>query len=212
MAKLNKTTEPQQNPEDLVQVFAACPNFPKERAGVLALAQALKRASDDYRIPMQEIVQQCGDISSYCPTPRDIRSVSMGMRESLNNRRANSQEARWEKIYGPAQKDWSNDLIGCLSTDSPEAKLRAIHIRAVRDTLYYTEGEGKGHGDIAFWEGDHSNYGAKNANNDKYPELVAQVRAAGGWRTERELQMDWIDIPWEVPAKKRSKAAEGAAR
>lgn len=190
-------TESIHTPEDLVQTFATCPNFPAEHTGVLALAQALKRASVDFRIAMDRIVQECCDSSAFCPTPRDLRTVAIQMRDQADMKRKGNQQAEWERMYGPPQVDWSSELIGVLATADHGERLRAIHIRAIRDTLHYTEGDGIGKGDRAFWDGDHSNYGARRFNEDNYPELVAQVRAAGGWQTERELQIDWIDIPWQ---------------
>ncbi len=194
MAKLTNGNGQQQDPEKLIQNFAACSNFPREREGVLALAQALKRASDDFGIPMAEIVQQMTDISTYCPVPREIRSMAMSMRDDRRNRQLGSKHAEWERIYGPPQPEWSADLIGVLEGTPHKDRLKAIHVRAIRDMLFYTEGDGIGLGDRGFWEGDGSNFGARPYDLKHNAELVEKVRAAGGWRTERELQMDWIEI------------------
>ena len=194
MSKVGKKSDGSQSPEDLVQIFAACSNFPRDRAGVLALAQALARASSDFRVPMKEIIQQCADISTYCPVPREIRNVAIGIRDEIRSKAEENKRAQWERIYGPPDPDWPAKMMGILVSAPSAEQLRALHIRAIRDMLYYTEGEGIGMGDRPFWDGNHSNYGARNFDLDHYPELVAQVRKAGGWRTERELQMDWIDL------------------
>ncbi len=180
--------EDQSKPEDLVQAFAACENFPATQAGVIALAQALARASSDFRIPMAEIVQRCSDMSKWCPVPREIRNVALGIRDE---RRAGKEQARhtqWEQLYGPAEPEWSERLIGIAAGATHQQRLDAIHTRAIRDMLYYTEGDGREFGDRKFWE-EH----ARPLDLRDHAELVSQVRSAGGWQTERELQMDWID-------------------
>ena len=91
MGKIKRDgSEPEEAPEDLAQAWAAAGNFPKDRLGVLALAQALKRAATDFRIPMRAIVDECCSISAWCPTPYEIRSVAMGMRDAERNIRERS--------------------------------------------------------------------------------------------------------------------------
>jgi hypothetical protein len=48
--------------------------------------------------------------------------------------------------------------------------------------LFYTEGDGREQGDRDFWKD------AREHDLDHCAEMVDQVRAAGGWQTERELQ------------------------
>lgn len=84
MAKLGKKREESQpDSESLVQAFAPCGNFPKDREGLLQLAQELKRASDDFQMPMESIIRECHEISQWCPTPHELRNVAKGMREEL---------------------------------------------------------------------------------------------------------------------------------
>lgn len=82
MAKLGKKSDgKQEDPESLVQAFAACGNFPKDREGVLHLAQELKRASEDFHVPMETVIRECHDISQWCPSPHDIRNVARELHE-----------------------------------------------------------------------------------------------------------------------------------
>ncbi len=193
MPKLNKRDDDAEQPEDLIQTFAACQNFPKDRAGVLALAQALARASSDFRIAMSDIVRYCADSSTWCPTPRDIRMVAIGIRDDRRNKARGNQQAEWERIYGPPEPDWPAKLIGVLVGTKHDDTLIAVHVRAIRDMLFYTEGDGTAMGDRAFWEGDHSNIGARKFDLAHYPNMINLIRHAGGWQTERELASDWID-------------------
>lgn len=188
MAKLNrKEGDEQGNPEDLVQAFAPCGNFPKERHGVLMLAQALARASKDFGIEMAAIVRECSDSSSWCPTPADIRNVAMSMRDSARNKRKGSQFAEWEQIYGPPDPNWSANMLKTLGAGHADQKC-ACHEFAIRCMLFYTEGEGIHQGDREFWEGGPNSYTGRAFDLDHHPQLVEEIRKRGGWRTERELQ------------------------
>jgi hypothetical protein len=139
---------------------------------------------------MQKLVQRCADLSTYCPTPRELRNVAIGIRDERERQKLSDQHAKWEAIYGPPDRDWPAQMMGVLAGAKSAEQLRALHIRAVRDILYYTEGEGRDLGGRKFWQ--------KAAEVEPFPELVDQVRAAGGWRNERELQMDWVDVPWRA--------------
>lgn len=173
-------------------MFAACVNFPKDRLGVLALAQALARASKDFRVPMAGIVQRCADISTYCPVPRELRNVAIGMRDEERARKEDNRNTKWESLYGPAQPEWSEQLLGIISGAKHEDRKRAMCVRAIRDGLFYTEGEGIEMGDRQFWED------AARRNVEKHPALVRDIRNSGGWQNERELQSDWV--LWETPS------------
>ncbi len=186
-----KSEQPLHSPEDLVQTFAACENFPTNRAAVLLLAQALKRASDDFRIPMQEIVQTCADASRFCPTPREIRNMGLALRDERRQKAEGNRNAKWEALYGPPDLEWSDAFLGLAASATHPERLRAVHIRAIRDMLYYTEGDGSELGDRQYWEA------AAERDHQNYPELIAQIRTAGGWQNERELQQDWVDVAWQ---------------
>lgn len=68
-------------PEEIVmRAFARCQNFPKERIGVLGLAQGLRVASDKFGVPMERIVSSCVSESPFCPTDYDLMNVARGMR------------------------------------------------------------------------------------------------------------------------------------
>ena len=189
MGRIRKTNEPHEgNPEDLVQAFAPASNFPKERAGVLALAQALRRAADDFHIAMTDIVRECSDVSSWCPTAADIRNVARSMRDAIRNRQQKSLHAEWERIYGPPDPDWSAKLLKLAVGAPHEEQMAAMHDYAVRCVLFYTEGDGIRQGDREFWEGSANVYGAGQYEADHYPARLAKTRTIGGWRTERELQ------------------------
>lgn len=64
-------------PEDIViAAFSRCQNYPKERAGVLGLAQGLRNAATATGIAMAAIVARCQELSQYCPTDYDINQVA----------------------------------------------------------------------------------------------------------------------------------------
>jgi len=63
-------------PEELVITFSRCANYPKDRAGILALAQGLVKASRITGVPMRAIVDRCTEISQWCPTDSDLLSVA----------------------------------------------------------------------------------------------------------------------------------------
>ena len=70
----------QEYPEEMViRAFSRCQNYPKERAGVLGLAQGLRAASDRFGVPMADIIRECVESSSYCPTDTDLLAVARGL-------------------------------------------------------------------------------------------------------------------------------------
>ena len=165
-----------------VQAFAAAGNFPKEKAGVQALADALERAACDTGMTMQAIVDECLDSSAWCPTPFDLRGVALSMRDKARHAKEGSIHAAWEHIYGPPQPDWAAKLLGVL-VGAPAAETKmAMHTRAIRDMLFYIEGDGREQGDRQFWKD------AQKHDLRDHAALVEQIRSAGGWQTERDLQ------------------------
>ena len=80
MSKLHKThdnDQPEQAPEDLViSAFSRCQNYPKERTGVLGLAQGLRNAATVSGTQMAAIVARCQELSQYCPTDYDLLQVA----------------------------------------------------------------------------------------------------------------------------------------
>lgn len=170
MPKLNQDHSPE-SAEELIQHFAAAGNFPEDHNGVIALCSALKRASNDFDIPMSDIVRECSDSSAWCPTPNDIRNVAFSMRSTIRNRKSKGLYADWEKIYGPALPEWSEDLLQVAADAPHDEQKRALHLRAIRDTLMYTEGPWSKQGDRKFWDE------AAKSNVAKWPALVEQERA-----------------------------------
>lgn len=80
----------EQLPEEIVAGFSRCQNYPKDRAGVLLFAQALKRASANTGISMTEVAEACARVSRWCPTDDDLFNVAGDL---LGQRRA-AEEAR----------------------------------------------------------------------------------------------------------------------
>lgn len=176
---------------ELVMQLGAMANFPQEKSAVESLARALERAATDTGIRMQAIIDECLGISSWCPTPFDIRTVAASMKQRIQERREGSKHAEWERIYGPADPDWSSKMIRlAMNRAGHQDATRAVHEQAIRDMLYYTEGDGRNLGDRAFWEGPRRDglQSAREFDLTHYPEMVERIRREGGWRTERELQ------------------------
>ena len=165
-----------------IQAFGAAANFPKDIMGVRALADALHQAAADTGMTMKAIVRDCTETSPWCPTPFDIRGMALAMRDKIRRAKAEGKHSSWERIYGPPEPDWSRNLIGALVGATPAEHKRLTHERAIRDMLFYTEGDGREQGDRDFWKD------AREHDLDHCAEMVDQVRAAGGWQTERELQ------------------------
>ena len=117
MSKVGKQKRDDQgDPEDLVQAFAACSNFPKDRAGILALAQELRRASDDFHVPMAKIVRECGDSSSWCPTPHDLRNIAGEMRDKAKKAPFGCevcQGSGWRSYQHPVNLNDYADFCDC---------------------------------------------------------------------------------------------------
>jgi hypothetical protein len=98
MAKIDRD-EQQQDPEDLViRAFSRCQNYPKDRLGVLGLAQGLKLASDRFSVKMEEIINECVESSVFCPTDADLLNVA---RELVPKEK--SVEEKWKNRKCPFQ-------------------------------------------------------------------------------------------------------------
>lgn len=123
MPELN---EEQPLPEEIIAGFSRCQNYPKDRAGVLLFAQALKRASDNTGIPMSEIAEACARASRWCPTDEDLFNVAA----DLSGQRRAAAEA---KRQGPRKcshglcdgSGWRETwalwtLMGTESADTPK--------------------------------------------------------------------------------------------
>lgn len=82
MSKFERdTSENELCPEDLVvRAFSRCSNYPKEREGVLGLAQGLRKAATRFKIAMEAIVEACTEASTYCPTDSDLINVARALK------------------------------------------------------------------------------------------------------------------------------------
>lgn len=60
--------------------FQRCRLYPRDDEGVIALAEGLLYASDRTGIPMERIVAECKDISSFCPTDADLLRVAFDVK------------------------------------------------------------------------------------------------------------------------------------
>lgn len=185
MAKWDKKTNIKEKPAgDQIYAFATCGNFPKERAGLEALATALESAAQATGLTMSSIVDECVSSSAWCPTPFDLRQVAVSMKQQLRESREGSKHAEWYRLYGPPQPAFSSGLLEELlgREKSPQERREAIRDQAIRDTLYCTEGDGRELGDREFWAAARKKHLRDNL------EHVNRIREEGGWRTERELQ------------------------
>lgn len=179
---------------EIVMQLAAMANFPGERAAVEALARALERSACDSGMTMQAIVDECLNGGAFCPTPFDLRNLAMGMKKLAREKREGSIHAKWREQYGEPNPQWGSDLLAQLIAPTPAEQRAKLHERAIRDMLYYTEGDGQELGDRAFWA-----YARKHDLRG-HAALVEAIRARGGWRTARDLA-GALEIPQEQPAK-----------
>lgn len=110
MATLSRDRdEPEQDtPEELVtRAFSRCHNWPREQLGILGLAQGLRRATDRFSVPMEEIVTKCAELSQYCPTDVDMFTVAREIRDAVLRANQPDVTAQWYATYGtPEPFDW----------------------------------------------------------------------------------------------------------
>ncbi len=79
--KFEPSEAEESGPEELVvRAFSRCSNYPKERAGVLGLAQGLRAAADRFGVEMPVIIAECVGSSSFCPTDHDLLEVARALR------------------------------------------------------------------------------------------------------------------------------------
>ena len=63
----------------VTRAFARCSNWPREAAGVQGLAQDLRRAADRYGAAPADIIAECVNSSSFCPTGKDLMEVARAL-------------------------------------------------------------------------------------------------------------------------------------
>ena len=177
----NKPRFQEKSASEQIHAFATCGNFPKDRHGLEALSTALQAAAQSTGISMAAIIEECSGSSAWCPTPYDLRQVAMGMKQRIVDARGDNQRAAWRRIYGEPNPAFASDLLAQIAGPHPKSQ-KTLHRRAIREMLYYTEGDGLLFGDRDFW------VAARAHDLRDWPALVDEIRAAGGWKTERELQ------------------------
>lgn len=62
--------------EMVTRAFARCSNFPKERSGIIGLAQGLGNACERFRVAAERVIERSIEISVYCPTDTDLFNVA----------------------------------------------------------------------------------------------------------------------------------------
>jgi hypothetical protein len=88
MLRLDEDKEQCTGPEELARgAFSRCSNWPDTREGQLGLAQALRKAADEFGQTMGAIVERCAGLSQYCPTDFDLRRVAAEMRDQQERAR-----------------------------------------------------------------------------------------------------------------------------
>jgi hypothetical protein len=119
-----------------------------------------------------------------CPTPQELYDVAFNenLRGKFETPRP-SQIEQWEKECGPADPDWSTNLLKVASTGNKHKDflnvLLAMRYQSIRDALYFTEGAGRfeldtkvRRKDQAFWQT------AMDGHLKNHPELVEFFREA----------------------------------
>lgn len=79
---------------DLVATFARCPNYPKERDGLVFFARGLLKAADSHKVNMSAIVERCAANSVYCPTDHDLICAAASIRDELDRAMDERKTAR----------------------------------------------------------------------------------------------------------------------
>ena len=116
------------SPMSLVATFQRCSNYPRDFAGVLALAQGLKRAADTSGVSMAAIVEKYAAESQYCPTDADLLAVARELQDKVDREEQDQKEARekldWEHEHGsPRPFDWKLDREAIKKAKAEDAEL-----------------------------------------------------------------------------------------
>src|SRR5271166_2163584 len=82
--------------------------------------------------------------SNTMPTIQEIRESALNLRPKFEQKV--DQTAEWEAKYGKPDTQWASKLLG-----NHERAIGAVHWQAIRDSLYYTEGPGRGK-PSGFWQ------------------------------------------------------------
>ena len=73
--------EDELGPEELVvKYFSRCSNYPKERIGVIGLAQALRRIATEKVVDMDALCSRCALASPFCPTDAELFAAGSEMK------------------------------------------------------------------------------------------------------------------------------------
>lgn len=160
----------------LLRTFSACANWPKTRDGMVGLAEQLVASSQRCGISLQAIVDICKESSPLCPTAHDIQRIGSEAKARLDDAKQENQRTRWRKEYGPADPEWSQNLLRMAVQNVGQTPKQQFAFdfavatrRAMWNTLYYTDGQGASSAE-GFWQN------AFVFHQTSHPEEFAKVR------------------------------------
>lgn len=85
-------------PRDLIRRFHACSNYPRtDEAACIFLAQDLAKAARLTGVTATEIVNRCGETSTFCPTGADLLAVAREIRDERKRAVARDPWEDWQK-------------------------------------------------------------------------------------------------------------------
>lgn len=80
MAQRSRPEGAERSAADQIYIFQTCGNFPKDRAGLEALAESLESAAKQTGVEMRAIVSACSTGGSWCPTPYDLLQAAVKLK------------------------------------------------------------------------------------------------------------------------------------
>ena len=152
---INDQADEQDGPEAIcTRFFSRCANWPKNRLGIIGLAQGLGLAARETGIAAEEIADECRRISTFCPTDADLLRVAHDLNaQRQEGARLIREEAERRGRGRPEPFDYE-----CVDWKRVEA------VRRRRDQL---------------WDGLRIQFGVKNGKWPDWPALAAAARELG---------------------------------
>jgi hypothetical protein len=89
--------------ESLLACFERCQNYPRDLAGVQAMAKALEEAAEKQGVPMAAIVDRCRLAGPFCPTDFDLMATASLIRDEADRAVADRQSSE-EKLQASERR------------------------------------------------------------------------------------------------------------
>lgn len=113
----------------------------------------LSEALQEYALSVDHAEKSLERFEDQCPTPREIKTVVWDERSAFVPP-PEDPKLKWIAEGATYEPDWATSMLGSAAGKGIKQEMGEMHLKAIRDMLYYTEGAGRHEpGQGGFWAG-----------------------------------------------------------